>query len=410
MSARVYLGEVLVGRIVLDRGTQRASFWFDMAYLATSNRPALGQYFEDRELSAEEPIESPNAPIHEYFLNALPEGALRKVIEHTMARGPMLELELLCRLGEDLPGCLRVVPDLIDDESRAELSAAVIVPGRPDPLRFSLAGVQLKASVLREEQKVTLPLIGRGGTWIAKFPSSVFAELPENEHAIMTWASACRLDVPVVELVDVASIENLPDSFPRQGRALLVERFDRRAGRCVHQEDVLQVFGVHPDDKFMNFVPDEINYASLGRLVATLTHGLDSDEYLRRLVFMLLSCNADAHAKNWAFIYRDRLRPRLSPAYDLVCVEPYGQDTLALAWGPPVDPNHTPEIPLRSIGRSDFRIIATAMGRDHDEVLGLVDAFVEIAATSWAQIDRQAVVPAAVRRCVEQRIAAFRSS
>jgi serine/threonine-protein kinase HipA len=410
MTARVFLGDVLVGHIDLDSETHRADFYFDAVYLATPDRPVLGRYFEDRELSPHEPIRSSSAPLHEFFLNALPEGALRKVIEGTIARGPTLELDLLCKLGGDLPGCLRVVPDLVDVESPDVVVAARTQDTRPDPLRFSLAGLQLKASVLREERKVTLPLVGCGGTWIAKFPSAVYADLPENEHAVMTWARASGLDVPLVELVDVVDIENLPDAFPRHGRALLVERFDRRDGGCLHQEDVLQVFGIHPDLKLMNDLPDEIHYASLGRLVATLTRALDADEYLRRLAFMLLSGNTDAHAKNWAFTYPDALHPRLSPAYDLVCVEPYGQDTLALGWGPPVDPDHTPEIPLDSIGRSQFGVIATAMGRDPDEVVRLVDVFTERAEASWSEVRGRETVPEPVRACIDRRIAAFRSS
>ena len=39
---------------------------------------------------------------------------------------------------------------------------------------------------------------------------------------------------------------------------------------------------------------------------------------VRRLVFLVLSGNGDAHVKNWSLIYRDGVHPRLSPAYDLL--------------------------------------------------------------------------------------------
>ena len=57
--------------------------------------------------------------------------------------------------------------------------------GEAPPLRFSLAGVQLKFSALMETSKgLTLPVGGAGGDWIVKLPSPRFDAVPENEYAI----------------------------------------------------------------------------------------------------------------------------------------------------------------------------------------------------------------------------------
>ncbi len=49
------------------------------------------------------------------------------------------------------------------------------------------------------------------------------------------------------------------------------------------------------------------------------------DQLVRRLTFSVLIGNGDMHLKNWSLIYRDRRRPELSPAYDLLSTVPYIQ-------------------------------------------------------------------------------------
>ncbi|MGO7748554.1 type II toxin-antitoxin system HipA family toxin, partial [Rhizobium ruizarguesonis] len=74
---------------------------------------------------------------------------------------------LLVALGSDLPGAVRVVP--------SEVTVARV--DDPSPLksksRFSLAGVQMKLSVIKNTVKgggLTLPLGDEQGSYIAKFP------------------------------------------------------------------------------------------------------------------------------------------------------------------------------------------------------------------------------------------------
>jgi serine/threonine-protein kinase HipA len=61
----------------------------------------------------------------------------------------------------------------------------------------------------------------------------------------------------------------------------------------------------------------------LARLVGDLCMVDDLREYMRRVLFVVLSGNVDAHLKNWSLLYPDRRRPRLSPAYDMVFVMLY---------------------------------------------------------------------------------------
>ncbi len=65
------------------------------------------------------------------------------------------------------------------------------------------------------------------------------------------------------------------------------------------------------------------SFERLGRIIDTLCGEDDFLEYVRRLTFCIAIGNEDAHLKNWTIIYPDRIRPRLSPAYDLVSTIQY---------------------------------------------------------------------------------------
>ncbi len=412
MIAKVMLGDVLVGR--LTPGQESISFTFDADYLARADRPVLSRSFEERELSPDRIFNgSREAPLPTFFRNALPEGALRKVLEARLPRSRLIELDMLLRLGGDLPGNLRVVADPLDWTPDADSEGVNVREGaRPpsaldasDPIRFSLAGIQLKASVLAEEERVTLPLVGQAGNWIAKFPSAAFRDLPENEMAILRWARAAGLDVPDHRLIDVASIQNLPSEFSPEGRALLIKRFDRRAEReRIHQEDFAQVFEIEPEDKYRSLVPTYVTYAGIGAVIRALAGEEDFREFVRRVAFVIISGNGDAHVKNWALIYPDGIHPRLSPVYDVVATVAYpklGHD-LALAFVEAEDPNHNPPVPMLSIEYRHFREMADLAGEPPNVIEEDVRAFIKGARAAWLALRDD--VPPFVRDAVTRHL------
>lgn len=394
MNARVLLGDVLVGHLRPAGGV--IAFTFEEAYLSRPDRPVLGQAFEDRDLRAEPTITgSLENPLPSFFRNALPEGALRKIVEARLPNGRLRELEMLMLLGSDLPGALRVLADPLDPHDDS------FVPPSPrraldpaDPIRFSLSGVQLKASVhvdLDDENKITLPMAGEGGRWIAKFPSSSFRDLPENELTMLRWARAAGLDVPDNRIIDVASIDNLPTEFPREGRALLIRRFDRSASHHrVHQEDFAQVFEIEPEQKDVLFVAHDraLTYAGIGAIVSALAGESDLKEFTRRLAFMILSGNADAHAKNWSLIYPDRVHARLSPLYDVVSTVAYPRlnRTLPLAFLQLEQPVNSTQVALDAITYRDFRELAEQVGEPASAVESDVRDFVDRARAAWREV------------------------
>ncbi len=308
----------------------RTIFSFNDDYVRNEGRPTLSLSFKDNLgnlLTAFRPVQRVVPP---FFSNLLPEGHLRRYLAERAGVNQQREFFLLWMLGQDLPGALSILP--LEGEAMPP-HAAVALPenAKPNAYRFSLAGVQLKFSALENGQKgggLTIPAEGVGGSWIVKLPSQQFSGVPENEFAMMTLARIIGMDVPDIELIDVAAISGMPEGIGEMnGQALAVSRFDRTSEGAVHTEDFAQVFGVFPDDKYKR-----ASYANIGLVVGTETGDAGTAEYIRRLVFSALIGNGDMHLKNWSLIYPDGRTAALSPAYDLLSTIPYmaGEDTAAL--------------------------------------------------------------------------------
>lgn len=379
MSATVLLGDTPIGRIEYDGDV--FSVTFTPEYVRRADRPVLGQWFEDQALDAG--IHRPKL-LPAFFRNLLPEGALRKIIEQDFDRSSRGELDMLVALGADLPGAIRIVAPR--DASEASTPSLPVEPKQRGRIRFSLSGVQLKATVMVQADRVTLPVAGMSADWIAKLPSAALAELPENEFAVLRWAQHAGVEVPEHRLIAVEDIEGLPEEYPRSGNALLVRRFDRGHDRRIHQEDFAQVFGLDPDDKYVADVPEHVHYTSIGKVVRAVAGREDFESFARRLAFMVLSGNADAHTKNWALWY-PLGKPRLSPAYDLVATVAYPRFSAGLALGfeEPDDPWHTPETPFEAIDYAHFERLAARVGEPPEEMHAVVKDFVKQARRAFEE-------------------------
>ena len=307
----------------------RTLFAFDEAYIEDEKRPTLSLSLKDPFGALITKFRPYNMVVPPFFSNLLPEGPLRKYLAGRAGVKPSREFFLLWMLGRDLPGAVTVHPSDGDDTPPDDERATSQV--RPNALRFSLAGVQLKFSAFRNDNKgggLTIPAEGTGGSWIVKLPSQQYSGVPENEFAMMTVARMMGMDVPEMQLVGLDAISGLPQGVGElNGQALAIKRFDRTSDGSVHIEDFAQVFGVFPDHKY-----DKGNYRMIARVLGIETSTADVAEFIRRLVFSTLIGNGDMHLKNWSLIYPDRRTPALSPAYDLLSTIPYieGEDTAAL--------------------------------------------------------------------------------
>ena len=277
--------------------------------VAAGQHPPLGFSFL---VSSEVRWATGAAPV--WFENLLPErgSRLRQWICRQRGIRETSSLALLAALGRDLPGAVEVVGDTPEDPI-GELSGS-----EDSELRFSLAGMQLKLSMLLSGDRFVFPARGQSGAWIVKIPGERFQDLPEVEAATMRWAQETGLVVPDFHILPIERLSGVDAALLGEPRsAFAIRRFDRQAEGRVHQEDFAQALEFRPDNKYGDQQPGA-TYDSLARLVSDLCHEKDRLEYIARLAFVVASGNDDAHLKNWSFQWSYEHRPWLSPCYDMV--------------------------------------------------------------------------------------------
>lgn len=372
----IYLAELPVGTLRVE-GTDYLEFTFHDAYLGMADRPTLGQYFED----------DLRAPYRRrfrlpFFSNLLPEGRLRALLHATHGLRDIDDVRLLALLGEDLPGAVRAVPGGDLDHAFTQLEEAP--DDLEDRLKFSLAGVQLKFSMLRQGRGWTLPTRGLGGDWIVKLPDATYDQVPENEFSMLRWARAAGIVVPDHDLVKVAALDGLPpEAADIPGRALAVKRFDRGLERRIHIEDFAQVFDHYADQKYKG-----VNFEQLASIVVEVT--CDIEEFLSRLVFHVVIGNADAHLKNWSLLYPDGIAAKLSPAYDMVSTVQYlPKDGLALKLARSKD--------FGAVSVESFRRLARRVNLEGDKVEDHVRSAVTRIREAWQEVEADLPLPQSFR-------------
>jgi len=325
----VFLHGTLVGSIT-NLTSDHNVFTFDERYLEDERRPTLSLGLLDPEGNVSAPSKTPQVRLLPFFSNLLPEGHLRQYLAARAHVNPVRDFPLLWILGQDLPGAVVVrhragaaIP-LYDGDL-----VASDVQNDPTVLKFSLAGVQLKFSAILETSGgLTVPVHGTNGDWILKMPSAIYADVPQNEFAMLTFAREVGIDVPEIRTIDPSEISGLPPEVRRDlGIALAIKRFDRHDGERIHVEDFNQIFSQYPAEKY-----DNVSYGNMLSGIWRTLGERDAREFVRRLVFNIGIGNADMHLKNWSVIFPDGRTPRLAPAYDYVSTVAYiDDDSLALS-------------------------------------------------------------------------------
>jgi len=392
--------------IITRLAGDRQLFAFEQHYIDDPQRSTLSLSFKGSTGGLVTNFRPVGRRVPVFFSNLLPEGPLRDYLAKRAQVNPDREFFLLAVLGADLPGALVVAPlegdeqssephDALDDETRDASH------GGEGPLRFSLAGVQLKFSAVMEASSgLTIPAGGLGGSWIVKLPSARFKAVPENEFVMLELARRIGISVPENKLIDMASIKGLPEqAHTVESMALAVKRFDRLPdGAPVHMEDFAQVFGEFPSNKY--------KFHSYANLAAVLWAEIGEDavrEFVRRLVFTVVIGNADMHLKNWSLLYPDRRTPALSPGYDFVATLPYiPNDTLALSFG---DSRSLSEITPEQMRRfaDTARIPASPLWKIAVETA-------ERTAESWKTLEQADVLPKDLRETIGKQILSVAAS
>lgn len=393
-SLEVLLNDLKVGTIVRTPGDFNA-FNFDDAYRATGGFPVLSLSFRAAAGGLRKDPKPLAGALPAFFANLLPEDKLREAMEKHHAGNVRAgnDFDLLAALGTDLPGAVRVVPSdgttaLIEDASKDKPKA-----------RFSLAGVQMKLSVMKNIGKgggLTLPMGDEQGQYIAKFPSTAFPGVSENEYANLALAAAIGMEVPERELVEKTDFEGIPEEFNTlsDGKVLLTKRFDRGAGgERIHIEDFAQVFGIYPSRKY-----EAAAYHDIASALGVAVSPAAALEFVRRLALAVITGNGDMHLKNWSLIYRGNGdKPELAPIYDVLSTVAYiPADAIALSLGG--------ERSFKALTAQRWKVFANRARLPEPAVLKAVIDIVERVNEYWWSLPERAVVPGKVLERIDEHL------
>lgn len=392
-SLNVFLNDLKVGTIVRTPGNFSA-FSFDPPYRETGGIPVLSLSFRAAAGGLRKDPKPTAGALPAFFANLLPEDKLREAMEkhHSDVR-PGNDFDLLAALGADLPGAVRVVPS---DGSQVNPPIGDIDAPKA---RFSLAGVQMKLSVMKNTGKgggLTLPLADGVGQYIAKFPSTAFPGVSENEYANLALAEAIGMEVPERELVEKSDFEGIPEEFHTlaDGKVLLIKRFDRGVdGTRIHIEDMAQVFGVYPARKYVGAAYHDI----AGALAAAVSTSA-ALEFVRRLALAVMTGNGDMHLKNWSLIYLgDGAAPSLAPVYDVLSTVPYiPGDSLALSLGG--------EKSFKGVNAARWKALANRARLPEAAVLRAVVDTAERVNAHWWTLPERATMPDEVLKRMDAHV------
>lgn len=190
--------------------------------------------------------------------------------------------------------------------------------GREFTGQFSLAGAQAKTALLYQEGRWGVPTGSAATSHILKPAVAGLDEHDLNEHLCLDAARRAGLVVAHTRV----------GQFGEES-AIVVDRYDRRrsdgALARIHQEDLCQALGVHPDRKYQNEGgPGSTDVAAVLRQVMPPRVADDAIwRFFDALIWNWLIAGTDAHAKNYSLLLAGG-DVRLAPLYDIASALPYG--------------------------------------------------------------------------------------
>lgn len=327
----VYFEQRLVGTV--DVAGDGPGFCYDRRWIAT--RGAFP-------ISTTMPLGPERVPPGRFLTwaaNLLPESEQLRAVGQFLGMASSDVVGLLSAIGRDTAGALSIGKpggtspvywrriEKPDDLERIieELPRKPFLVG-DEGVSMSLAGVQSKLAVAVDDAgRICIPLGGSPSTHILKPDAERLAGGVQNEAFCLTLAR--RLGIPTPEV-----------TTGRAGKRtfLLVKRFDRiHVGdrwRRVHQEDFCQALGKPPSAKYESNQTG-IRGPSLNDMFDATRRLMPPTEILRLLdmvVFNIIACNTDAHAKNYSILIRAG-GVSLAPLYDVMCADVWGHVTRNLA-------------------------------------------------------------------------------
>ncbi|MFI4957323.1 MAG: type II toxin-antitoxin system HipA family toxin [Gammaproteobacteria bacterium] len=328
----VYLHEIYAGQLIQNE-SGRLLYQYDVAYVE-ERHPALSISLPVQQAMFEGDV------VKAFFSGLLPDDAVRTRLARYLGVSEQNPFALLKAIGGECAGAIAIYAhgealpnsssddiEILGDQKLQDI--LTILKRQPlfsgdDGLRLSLAGAQDKLAVGIKDGKIALMKGTLPTTHILKPLIDDIESSVHNEFFCMRLAKLIEIKVPHVEIRYVGDIP-----------FYLIERYDRGEdtnGKVfrIHQEDFCQALSVFPEKKY-----EREGGPSLARCQDLLRQhsiqpAVDGTELIKRVIYNYLIGNADAHAKNFSFLYiKDK--PALSPAYDLLSTAVYPNVSIKMA-------------------------------------------------------------------------------
>ena len=318
-----------------------------------------------------------------FFSGLLPEEDSRKKIADYLHISETSTLKLLEALGGECAGLISILSedDSLSKDTSYKLDSKNYEPldenrlsefiekmnTRPlikadDKLRLSLAGAQEKLALAKINGEWYLPLNGAPSTHILKpTRTGSLSSLAQNEYICMKLAKSFGLTVPDVDLLKIAG----KDIF-------VVERYDRiketDSIQRLHQEDFCQALGIMSTSKYQNDGGPGIADIFKTILKVCTVPALESQKFLRYVLFNYLMGNCDSHGKNYSLIYKNN-RVELSPLYDVVStiIYPGLTEKLSMKIGKHYE--------IQKVTQEDFSLLAESLNIKYSVLSNIFNDF-----------------------------------
>ncbi len=378
MKLNVFFGNKKAGSIesTENRGV---IFIYDENYLNDKNSIPLSASLP---LQREEFSQKQCIP---FFSGLLPEEDSRKKIADYLHISETSTLKLLEALGGECAGLISILSEDEEDSSSKEKSYKLdsknyeLLDGnrlsefiekmntRPlikadDKLRLSLAGAQEKLALAKINGEWYLPLNGAPSTHILKpARTGSLSSLAQNEYICMKLAKSFGLPVPDVDLLNIAG----KDIF-------VVERYDRikeaDSIQRLHQEDFCQALGIMSTSKYQNDGGPGIADIFNTILKVCTVPALETQKFLKYVLFNYVMGNCDSHGKNYSLLYKNN-RVELSPLYDVVSTIIYSglTDKLSMKIGKHYE--------IQKVTQEDFSLLAESLNIKYSVLSKIFDDF-----------------------------------
>ena len=183
--------------------------------------------------------------------------------------------------------------------------------------RISISGVQPKYAMVVDDGHLRFARQGEQGRYILKIA-------PVEPHIIeRPWVPVNEwVTMQIAEQVyGIPTAKNCLCYFRNGDVAYVTRRFDVQPdGRKWLQEDFASIANISKDTNGADYKYNALSYTECGTLIDKYVSAamVEKLKFFRIVVFNYLTCNDDAHLKNFSLMSADGKDYRLTPAYDLL--------------------------------------------------------------------------------------------